>query len=80
MYYFHALSGIPPSFWGEALSSFIHVYNRVMTTELLGSTPHEAFLGSKMYCLCAHSEGQEAAWELGSHMEKCVFISYPQGY
>src|SRR6266850_2477365 len=40
-------SGMPPSFWGEALSSFIHIHNRVTTTALPGSTPHEAFLGIK---------------------------------
>jgi hypothetical protein len=40
-------SGMPPSFWGEALSSFIHVHNRVTTTVLPGSTLHEAFLGTK---------------------------------
>jgi hypothetical protein len=40
-------SGMPPSFWGEALSSFIHVYNRVSTSVLSKSTLYEAFLRSK---------------------------------
>jgi transposase InsO family protein len=40
-------SGMPPSFWGEALSSFIHVHNRVTTTALPDSTPYQSFLGSK---------------------------------
>ena len=40
-------SGMPPSFWGKAISSFIHVSNRVTTTSLKGATPHEAFYGNK---------------------------------
>ena len=40
-------SGMPPSFWGEAISSFIHVSNRVTTTSLQGATPYEAFHGNK---------------------------------
>ena len=39
-------SGMPP-FWGEALSSFIHVSNRFTTAALQGATPHEAFIGAK---------------------------------
>ena len=40
-------SGMPTSFWGEAMASFIHVSNRVRTTSLQGSTPYEIFCGSK---------------------------------
>jgi transposase InsO family protein len=83
-------SGMPPSFWGEALSSFIHVHNRVSTTSVTGMTPHEAFLGSKpdlsmlrvwgctSYVLI--QKDKRPLGSLGSHMEKCVFIGYPQGY
>jgi transposase InsO family protein len=35
---------MPPSFWGEALLSFIHVHNWLVTTALPESTPYEAFL------------------------------------
>jgi hypothetical protein len=41
-------SRMPPSFWGEALASFIHVSNRIMTSTLSDSTPHQAFLWSKL--------------------------------
>jgi hypothetical protein len=84
-------SGMPPSFWGEALSSFIHVHNRVTTTSVLPeSTPYEAFLGSKpdismlqvwgctAYVLIR--KDKRPLGSLGSHMEKCIFIGYPQGY
>src|SRR6267142_5546375 len=83
-------SGMPPSFWGEALSSFIHIHNRVTTTALPGSTPHEALLGIKpdvsilrvwgctAYVLI--QKDKRPLGSLGSHMEKCVLIGYPQGY
>jgi hypothetical protein len=50
-------SGMPPSFWGEALSAFIHVHNRVTTSALSGTTPHEAFLGSRPDCSMLHVWG-----------------------
>jgi hypothetical protein len=40
-------SGMPLSFFGEAMSFFIHVSNRVTTTSLPGATPHEAFYKDK---------------------------------
>ena len=40
-------SGMAPSFWGEALASFIHVSNKVTTAALSDKTPHEAFYGVK---------------------------------
>jgi len=83
-------SGMPPSFWGEALASFIHVSNKVSTTTLQGVTPHEAFHGSKpdlshmrvwgctAYVLI--QKDKRPLGNLGAHMEKCIFIGYPQGY
>ena len=83
-------SGMPPSFWGEALSSFIHVHNRVTTAALQHSTLHEAFLGGKTdlsmlrvwgctaYVLI--QKDKRPLGSLGPHMEKCIFIGYPQGY
>jgi hypothetical protein len=40
-------SGMPHSFWSEAISFFIHVSNKVTTASLQGATPHEAFYGNK---------------------------------
>ena len=55
---------MPSTFWGEALATFIHTSNRVHTSGLPDSTPHEAFYGTKLdlsmlcvwglYSLCAH--------------------------
>ena len=81
---------MPPSFWGEAMASFIHVSNRVTTTSLQGSTPHEAFYRSKpdlshlriwgctAYVLI--QKDKQPLGSLGAHMEKCIFIGYAQGY
>jgi transposase InsO family protein len=83
-------SGMPSSFWGEAMASFIHVSNRVTTSSLQGSTPYEAFYGSKpdlshlrvwgctAYVLI--QKDKRPLGSLGAHMGKCIFIGYVQGY
>jgi len=40
-------AGLPLSFWGEALSAFIHVWNRTPTSAVPGRTPYETFYGVK---------------------------------
>ena len=40
-------AGLSLSFWGEALSAFIHVWNRTPTSAVPGKTPHETFVGTK---------------------------------
>ena len=83
-------SGMPTAFWGEALATFIHTSNRLLTSALPDSTPHEAFLGSKpdlsmrvwgctAYVLIQRDK--RLLGSLGTHMETCAFIGYyPQGY
>src|SRR5260370_28423247 len=39
-------SGMPPSFWGEAMASFIHVSNRVTPPSLQAPPPDVALYGS----------------------------------
>ena len=82
-------SGMPTAFWGEALATFIHTCNRFLTSALPDSTPHEALYRTKPDPSMLHVWGctayvliQKDKWPLGSlgtHMEKCVFIEYPQG-
>jgi transposase InsO family protein len=36
-------SRLPPSFWGECISSMVHVWNRLPTASLSGTTPFQAF-------------------------------------
>jgi len=40
-------AGLPLSFWGEAIASFIHVWNQVSTSAVTGKTPFEAFYKQK---------------------------------
>ena len=43
-----AESGLPSSFWGEALASYVHVWNRLPTTAIPGATtPYELWHGTK---------------------------------
>jgi hypothetical protein len=83
-------AGLPLAFWGEALSAFIHVWNRTPTSAVPGKTPHEAFLAAKpdvsmlrvWGCVAyVHIQRDKRDWgSLGSHMEKCIFIGYPSDY
>src|SRR6266702_3595397 len=83
-------SGMPTAFWGEALAAFIHTNNKLATSALPEATPHEAFYCSKpdismlrvwgctAYVLIQRDK--RPLGSLGSHMEKCIFIGYPQCY
>ena len=83
-------AGLPLSFWGEALASFIHVWNRVSTSAVTGKTPYEVFYKEKpdvsrlrvWGCVSyVHiQKDKRPHGSLGSHMEKCIFIGYPEGY
>ena len=83
-----AEAGLPPSFWGEALASLVHVLNRCPTTSVPGKTPYEAFHGRKpdlahlriWGCLAYVHVQKDKRGQLGSHMQKCIFIGYPAGY
>jgi len=65
-------SAMPLSFWGEALSSFIHVHNRVTTTALPDSTPYESFLSSSLICQCFVS-GAAPPTSGKCHLSFCTF-------
>ena len=83
-------AGLPLPFWGEALSAFLHVWNRTPTSAVPGKTPHEAFFGTKpdvfmlrvWGCVAyVYLQKDKRDWgNLGSHMEKCIFIGYPHDY
>ncbi|EKM73251.1 hypothetical protein AGABI1DRAFT_135226 [Agaricus bisporus var. burnettii JB137-S8] len=62
-------SRLPGSFWGECISSMVHVWNMLPTASLSGTTPFQAFYKRK-----------PDVSHLRPHYEKCVFIGYPAGY
>jgi transposase InsO family protein len=52
-------SGMPPSFWGEALASFIHISNRITTSTLSDSTLTRHSLGLSQMSLGSEFEAAQ---------------------
>ena len=81
-------SGLPKAFWGEGLGALVHVWNRCPTDAVKNATPYQLWNGVKpdvshlrVWGCTAYVHIQKDKRDgLGSHMEKCVFIGYPQGY
>jgi transposase InsO family protein len=81
-------SRLPPSFLGQAVASYIHVWNRCSTTSLRDMTPYELWFGKKpdishlrvWGCTAYVHIQKDKRTGIGSHMEKCVFVGYPDGY
>ena len=70
------------------LGALVHVWNRCPTDAVKGRTPYQLWTGTKpnvsllrVWGCTAYVHIQKDKREgLGSHMEKCVFIGYPQRY
>ena len=81
-------SGLSKKFWVECLAALVHVLNACPTSALLGKTPFEGWNRRKPNvshfrvwgCLAYVHIQKDKREKLGSHMEKCVFIGYPEGY
>jgi hypothetical protein len=81
-------SRLPPSFWGECIFSMVHVWNRLPTALLSGTTPFQAFYKRKpdvshlrvWGCTAYVHVQRDKRTSLEPHYEKCVFIGYPAGY
>lgn len=81
-------AGLPQSFALEAAGAFIHVRNRCSTSNVPTSTPHERFLNKKpdisyfrvWGCLAYVHIQKDKRVGLSPHMQKCIFIGYPEGY
>ena len=81
-------SGLSKMFWVECLAALVHVLNICPTSALLGKTPHEIWHDRKpdvshlrvWGCLAYVHIQKDKREKLGSHMEKCIFIGYPDGY
>ena len=84
-----AESGLPASFWGEALAYYVHVGNRLPTSAIPGATtPYELWHGAKpdvshlrvWGCTAYVHVQRDKRNSLGPHMQMCIFIGYPTGY
>ena len=82
-------SRLPPSFLGQAVAAYVHIWNRCSTTSLHTSkTPYELWHRKKpdvshlrvWGCTAYVHIQKDKCTGIGSHMEKCVFIGYPDGY
>ncbi|THH14262.1 hypothetical protein EUX98_g9630, partial [Antrodiella citrinella] len=80
---------LPPSFWGEALSTFVYVRNRLPTASLPNhTTPYELaykkkptivhfrVFGCRAYVLVQKDQRRS----LEPHSVPCIFLGYPEGY
>ncbi len=79
---------LPPSLWGEALATQIHVWNCLPTSSLKGMMLHEAWFKRKSdvsylrvwECLAYVFIQKDKRHSLQLHMEKCIFMGYPSSY
>jgi len=81
-------SGLSKAYWAECLAALVHVLNRCPTS---GATPYECWHGKKpgvshlrvwgcLACLAYVHIQRDKRSKFDSHMEKCVFVGYPDGY
>jgi hypothetical protein len=81
-------SHLPASFWGEALSTFLHVLNHSPTSVLPGKTPYQAWHGKipsvdhlHVFGCQAYVHVQKDQWKgFEAKSLKCIFIGYPPDY
>jgi len=80
-------SGLPKTFWGECLAALVHIWNRCPSRTTGGTTPYQLWHKRapnvshlRVWGCTAYVHIQkDKRTSLGSHMEKCVFIGYPEG-
>ena len=81
-------SGLSKRYWGECLAALVHVLNCCPTAIITDATPHKIWYGKKpdisylrvWGCVAYVHIQRDKRSSLGSHMEKCIFIGYPQDY
>jgi hypothetical protein len=81
-------SNLPASFWVYAVSAYVHVWNRIPTSPLPGTTPYTAWFNKKLDishfrvfgCTAYVYIQRDQRKSLQLHMEKCIFVGYPSGY
>jgi hypothetical protein len=83
-----AEANLPMQFWVEALLALMHIWNRCPTSALKGKTPYELWLKLKpdvshlrvWGCLAYVHIQKDKRKGFSPHMEKGIFIGYPDGY
>ena len=81
-------SGLSKRYWPECLAALVHVLNRCPTAILSNVTPYEVLYKKKpdvshlrvWGCVAyVHVQRDKRSGSLGSHMDKCIFLGYPDG-
>ena len=83
-----AESQVSRKFWAECLTALVHILNRCDSSAVKGATPFEIWHKRKpdvshlrvWGCLAYVHIQKDKRSSLGPHMEKCIFIGYPDGY
>ena len=81
-------SGLSKRYWGECLAALVHVLNCCPTSIVTDSTPYEIWHKKKpdvghlrvWGCVAYVHVQKDKRQSLGSHMEKCIFLGYAEGY
>jgi hypothetical protein len=79
--------GLPKTFWAECLAALVYVLNRCPMSAVSGATPFEVWYKVKPKvdnlrvwgCIAYVHVQKDKRPHFASHMEKCVFIGYPEG-
>ena len=79
---------LPASFWALAVTAYVHVWNRLPTAPLPGTTPYTQWFKQKpdishfrvFGCTAYVYIQRDKRKSLQPHMEKCIFVGYPSGY
>ena len=78
----------PASFWGHAVSAFVHTHNRSPTVANSDNVPYTMLYGKKpdisyfrvFGCTAYVHVQKDQRKGLAPHTQKCVFIAYPSEY
>ena len=81
-------SGLSKRYWGECLAALVHVLNCCPTSIVTDSTPYEIWHNKKpdighlrvWGCVAYVHVQKDKRQKLDSHMDKCIFIGYAEGY
>jgi len=81
-------AGLSKAFWAKCLAALVHVLDRCPTSAVQGATSYELWNGKKPSvghlrvwgCVAYVHIQRDKRSKLDPHMEKCIFIGYPEGY
>lgn len=81
-------AGLPPTFLGEAADAYVTVQNKCPTNALSEKTPYELWHKRKpdisnlriWGCSAYVHVQKDKRTGINSHMERCIFIGYPDGF